>query len=211
MTSALRVLLRPGLPVDVDHVSMGGRGRRAAQPADHLAAVQPALPQQGQSRTTTGSARRLDDQHSAACACWPRRSKHHGNDAVGRLYTALGTLIHHDDDEHLTRLADAIAAAGLPAELIEPDRDDDSWDAFIEESTERGRAIVGKDAGIPIVVIDDAETHLLRPGPVTGPDRRRRAEAVGRVRRARQHRRRLRDQARPRRRPAARRLVRRSG
>src|SRR3954451_17972433 len=49
--------------------------------------------------------------------------KHDGNDALRRLYTALGTMIHYDDAEHLTGLADAIAAAALPAELIE-ERDD---------------------------------------------------------------------------------------
>ena len=43
----------------------------------------------------------------------------HGNAAVGKLYTTLGTWIHHDDDEHLTRLPEAIAAAGLPADIIE--------------------------------------------------------------------------------------------
>jgi len=108
---------------------------------------------------------RLDDQ-LGGLRVLAAVHKHHGNDAVGRLYTALGTLIHYDDDEHLTGLADAIAAAGLPAELID-ERDDDSWDAFIEESTERGRAIVGKDAGIPIVVMDDAKHTFF--GPVLSP------------------------------------------
>jgi hypothetical protein len=108
---------------------------------------------------------RLDDQ-LGGLRVLAAAHKHHGNDAVGRLYTALGTLIHYDDDEHLTRLADAIAAAGLPAELID-ERDDDTWDAFIEESTERGRAIVGKDSGIPIVVIDDAKHTFF--GPVLSP------------------------------------------
>jgi hypothetical protein len=108
---------------------------------------------------------RLDDQ-LGGLRVLAAAHKHHGNDAVGRLYTALGTLIHYDDDEHLTRLAEAIAAAGLPAELID-ERDDDSWDAFIDESTERGRAIVGKDAGIPIVVMDDAKHTFF--GPVLSP------------------------------------------
>jgi hypothetical protein len=108
---------------------------------------------------------RLDDQ-LGGLRVLAAVHKHHGNDAVGRLYTALGTLIHYDEDEHLTRLADAIAAAGLPAELID-ERDDDSWDAVLEESTERGRAIVGKDSGIPIVVMDDARHTFF--GPVLSP------------------------------------------
>jgi len=108
---------------------------------------------------------RLDDQHRGMRVL-AAAHKHHGNDAVGRLYTALGTLIHHDGDERLERLADGIAAAGLPADLIDAGNDD-SWDAFIEESTERGRAIVGKDSGIPIVVMDDARHTFF--GPVLSP------------------------------------------
>ena len=108
---------------------------------------------------------RLDDQY-AGMRVLAAVQKHHGNDAVGRLYTALGTLIHYDNDKHLTRLADGIAAAGLPAEMIDEGADD-SWDTFIEESTERGRAIVGKDSGIPIIVMDDAAHTFF--GPVLSP------------------------------------------
>ncbi len=45
--------------------------------------------------------------------------QHHGNAAAGRLNTTLGTLIHHDGDDRLARLAEGIAAAGLLADLIE--------------------------------------------------------------------------------------------
>ena len=69
-------------------------------------------------------------------------TQHHGNAAVGKLYTALGSLIHYDDDEPLLRLADAIAAAGLPADLIEAGSDA-SWDQVIEQSTEKAHSIVG--------------------------------------------------------------------
>lgn len=89
-----------------------------------------------------------------------------GDEAVGRLYTAFGTLIHHDDDESLTRLAEGIANAGLPADLIEAGSDP-SWDAGIEASTDAAIAIVGKDAGIPLIVIDGAKSTLF--GPVLSP------------------------------------------
>ena len=107
----------------------------------------------------------LDHQHSGMrvlAATYER----HGNDAVGRLYTALGTLIHHDDDEYLHRLAEGIAAAGLPTDLIEAGSDA-GWDPIIEKSTETARAILGKEAGIPIVAIDGAETTYF--GPVLSP------------------------------------------
>ena len=107
----------------------------------------------------------LNSQHPAM-RILAATQQHHGNAAVGRLYTALGTMIHHDDDEHLVHLADAIAAAGLPADLIKEGADD-SWDAIIEASTERAWGIVGKEVGIPIVVIDGAETTYF--GPVLSP------------------------------------------
>jgi hypothetical protein len=89
-----------------------------------------------------------------------------GNDAVGRLYTAFGTLIHHDDDRALTRMADGIAAAGLPADLIDA-ASDTSWDAGIESSTDEAVAIVGKDVGIPVIVVDGARSTFF--GPVISP------------------------------------------
>ncbi|MEP7115519.1 MAG: DsbA family protein [Ilumatobacteraceae bacterium] len=107
----------------------------------------------------------LNDQHPAMriLAATKRR---HGNAAVGKLYTALGALIHHDDDEHLLRLTEAIAAAGLPADIVEVGSDA-SWDSVIEESTHSAYDLVGKEVGIPIVVIDGAETTYF--GPVLSP------------------------------------------
>ncbi len=89
-----------------------------------------------------------------------------GNAAVGKLYTALGTWIHHDDDEHLTRLSEAIAAAGLPADIIE-EGSEEKWDAMIEESTRNTYDIVGKEAGVPLIVIDGAAQSYF--GPVLSP------------------------------------------
>ena len=90
----------------------------------------------------------------------------HGNDAVGRLYTSLGTLIHHDRDGNLERLAEGIAAAGLPADLIAAG-DEPAWDEVIEASTREGWALVGEDAGIPIVQMDGSVTTYF--GPVLSP------------------------------------------
>jgi hypothetical protein len=107
----------------------------------------------------------LEDQHPGMRVLAATK-QHHGNAAVGRLYTTLGTLIHYDDDEHLLRLAEGIAAAGLPADLIDA-ASDPGWDPVIVESTDRAIALVGKDAGIPIVVIDGAEYTYF--GPVLSP------------------------------------------
>ena len=107
----------------------------------------------------------LDDQYPAMRILAAAKA-HHGNAAVGKLYTALGTWIHHDDDEHLLRLPEAIAAAGLPADIINAGSDE-RWDTVIKESTHRAYDIVGKEVGIPIVVIDAAEATYF--GPVLSP------------------------------------------
>jgi hypothetical protein len=107
----------------------------------------------------------LDDQHPAMRILAATKQLY-GNAAVGKLYTALGALIHHDDDEHLLRLPEAIAAAGLPADVIEAGTDA-SLDAVIEESTNRAHEIVGKEVGIPIIVIDGADHTYF--GPVLSP------------------------------------------
>ena len=90
----------------------------------------------------------------------------HGNAAVGRLYTALGTLIHHDGDDHLVRLAEAIEMAGLPADIIEH-ADNEAWDESIVATTELGRSIIGDDAGIPLIVVPGSPASFF--GPVLSP------------------------------------------
>ncbi len=107
----------------------------------------------------------LDAQHGAMRVLAAAGTLH-GNEAVGRLYTALGTLIHHDDDEQMVRLADAIEMAGLPADIIEQ-ADNESWDANIVATTEEGRAIIGDDAGIPLIIVPGNPAVFF--GPVLSP------------------------------------------
>lgn len=89
-----------------------------------------------------------------------------GDDVVGALYTELGARIHHDGDTVLAGLAEAIAAAGLPGELIAA-TDDESWDEAIVKSTEAGWKLVGNDVGIPIIAVDGNATTFF--GPVMSP------------------------------------------
>jgi len=107
----------------------------------------------------------LDAQHPAMRVIQATRVRH-GNDAVGRLYTALGTLIHHDRDSNLDRLADAIAWTGLPADIIEAGNDP-TLDAGIEASTLDGWRIIGDEGGIPLIVIPGNTVTFF--GPVLSP------------------------------------------
>ncbi len=107
----------------------------------------------------------LDAQHGAVRVLAAAGTLH-DNDAVGRLYTALGTLIHHDDDEQMVRLADAIEMAGLPADII-VQADNAAWDANIVATTEEGRGIIGDDAGIPLIIVPGNPAVFF--GPVLSP------------------------------------------
>lgn len=99
-----------------------------------------------------------------------------GNDAIDRLYTSLGTLIHNrgEDRNVDSTLARAIADAGLPDEILgaahSEARDDD-----IKASTDRALALVGDEVGVPVIRIEDVAFF----GPVVSPAPR--GEDAGRL------------------------------
>jgi len=90
----------------------------------------------------------------------------HGDEVVGRLYTALGARIHHDGDVMLEDLAGAVAEAGVDESALSA-AEDPSWDAVIEASTDKATGLVGEDVGIPIIVIDGAPATFS--GPIVSP------------------------------------------
>jgi len=87
----------------------------------------------------------------------------HGREAMGPLYTALGTSIWEQPrgegpsaldragtDEHLRAV---LVACGLPAELAAA-ADDEAHDAALRSDTEDAIARTGPDVGTPIVAFD---------------------------------------------------------
>jgi 2-hydroxychromene-2-carboxylate isomerase len=86
----------------------------------------------------------------------------HGKDVLLPLYTALGNRIHlegralhQQDDGGRALVAEALAEAGLEAELIEA-MDDSSYDAAVAESHHRGMDQVGDDVGTPTIAFEGA-------------------------------------------------------
>ncbi len=80
-----------------------------------------------------------------------------GPEAVGRLYEAMGDLIweqQHADGDTAGRTpgiaADALSAAGLPAELADA-LEDTSFDPGLQASTDEALGLTGKDVGTPIL------------------------------------------------------------
>lgn len=84
----------------------------------------------------------------------------HGNDAVGRLYTAMGTAVHVDGDrEDLTAagpraLAERVLAElGLPTELAGA-AEDPSLDDNVRADTELSLLRTGGNVGTPVITFD---------------------------------------------------------
>lgn len=115
----------------------------------------------------------VPEQHKAAMArSWrPIRmlaavAAEHGDDAVGRLYTAIGRRVHDDkrqvDDELLT---EALQESGLPHQLLAA-ADDTALDAAVRDSHRKGQDSVGAESGSPITAFGGGPAFF---GPVVSP------------------------------------------
>jgi hypothetical protein len=98
-----------------------------------------------------------------------------GPEALGPLYTAFGERIHHEKQEVGRELVEAaLAAAGLPAELVDA-MDDASYDDALRASHQEAIDRVGDDVGTPTIAFNDSSFF----GPVLS--RIPRGEDAGRI------------------------------
>ncbi len=89
-----------------------------------------------------------------------------GQDALARLYTALGTRRHeHGKDYEDGTFADAVAEVGLPPSVAAA-ADEEKYDAVVLASHEEGQRRVGTEVGSPVTAVGDGRGFF---GPVVVP------------------------------------------
>jgi hypothetical protein len=80
-------------------------------------------------------------------------AQQHGDGVLGDLYTAMGTLRHHEGRELEDIIVPALERVGLPVELAQAATSTE-YDEVLEKSHHEGMDPVGDDVGTPVMHID---------------------------------------------------------
>ncbi|MFF8377164.1 DsbA family protein [Streptomyces sp. NPDC015661] len=94
----------------------------------------------------------------------------HGEEYVGKLYTALGTRFHNNGEAPTKEaIAAALKEVGLPEDLVEY-ADKDTYDTELRASHTEGIGKVGQDVGTPVIAVPGPTgDEVAFFGPVVTP------------------------------------------
>ncbi|MFE0647853.1 DsbA family protein [Streptomyces sp. NPDC059534] len=94
----------------------------------------------------------------------------HGDEVVGKLYTALGSRFHNNGEGPThDAIAGALADVGLPEDLVEY-ADKDTYDTELRASHQEGIDKVGQDVGTPVIAVPGPTgDEVAFFGPVVTP------------------------------------------
>jgi hypothetical protein len=94
----------------------------------------------------------------------------HGSDALGPLYTALGTRFHNKGMERTrATIVDALQEAGLPESLADA-ADSSAYDERLRASHKEGIDLVGQAVGTPVIAVPGEDgSQVAFFGPVVTP------------------------------------------
>ena len=92
-----------------------------------------------------------------------------GNNGVSKIYTAMGTIYHHDEGEidEPSALEKILQSCGLPAGLAAA-AEDEALDKDIQADMDLAIAKAGTDVGVPQIVLEGGEGPGFF-GPVMSP------------------------------------------
>lgn len=95
--------------------------------------------------------------------------KAYGNDGLAKIYTLMGTRYHHDEEdidtpEDLTKI---LETGGYPVRLTKA-ASETKWDKMIRADMDQAVAKVGKDVGVPLIILDGGKGPGFF-GPVCSP------------------------------------------
>ena len=83
--------------------------------------------------------------------------KSYGNNGLAKIYTLMGAHYHHDEEDLDTPedLEKILQTGGYPTRLANA-ATDPAWDNMIRADMDQALAKVGKDVGVPLIVLDGA-------------------------------------------------------
>jgi protein-disulfide isomerase-like protein with CxxC motif len=94
----------------------------------------------------------------------------HGDEVVGKLYTALGTRFHNrEQPRNRETVVEALEEVGLPASLADY-ADSDKYDTQLRASHKSGIDLVGQEVGTPVIAVPGSDGEQIAFfGPVVTP------------------------------------------